>query len=201
MRRSDPVRIVGGNYEAAITDSGELNVTVTERENDVWTQYAGAFSATTYIVLISKDNNLFPHKRQGQNGKRIDITSAYYAIDLAANTTAQIKIGVITRIDGTNADIKYAIGIPFLSGASKTVLVETLRGVPSQVKLDFNDAGTLLHGITNIKEANIAAVNTTANLGSPAGNIKPGLGDVVLKYEHTNGSSNVGIFLFYHNTD
>lgn len=199
---SSPVRLENsGRRDGLITTSGELWVTVTERENDVWAQYAALFSSTTYIVIISKDNPLFPHKRQGESGERIDITSAYYSIDLSANTEATIKLGVVTRIDGTNADIKYFIGLPFLSGASKEVIVESLRGTPSQVKTDFNNAGVLLHGVTNDQETNIAAVNTGISLDSPVGNISPGLGDIVIKYERIAGSANLAMFLFYHNTN
>lgn len=201
MTTSSPVRIVSGNNMVQITSDGELRTTETERENDVWSQYSNTFNSDTYVILISKDNPLFPHKRQGQNGSRIDGTSLYYAIDLAANTTAIIRYGVITRIDGVSADIKYFAGIPFLTGAVKDIKVVSLRGVPSQVKLDFNDAGTLLHGITNNKENNVVAVNTGLTLDSPAGQITPGLGDVIFKYDHTGGSSTFATFIFYHNTE
>jgi hypothetical protein len=201
MKTSSPVRLVDGNNVAEITSDGELRTTETEREHDVFSQYTNIFNATEYVILVSKDNPLFPHKRQGQNGGRIDVTSIYYAIDLAANTTATIRYGVITRINGVNADIKYFAGIPFLTGATKDIKVVSLRGVPSQVKLDFNDAGTLLHGITNSKENNVAAVRTGLALDSPAGSIFPGLGDVILKYEWVGGSSTFATFLFYHNTD
>lgn len=199
---SDPVRLINsGGHLGLITDSGEVWVTVTERENDVWSQYSKEFSATEYIILISKDNPLFPHKRQGEAGKRIDVTSAYYFIDLAANTEAVMKLGVITKINGTNADIKYFAGLPFLAGISKAVIIESLRGTPSQVKTDFNSAGVLLHGVTNIQETDAIAVNTGVTLDSPVGNIIPGLGDVVMKYEQVSGSANLAIFLFYHNTN
>lgn len=199
---SSPVRLENsGRRDGLITTSGELWVTVTERENDVWSQYSKDFSATEYVILISKDNPLFPHKRQGEAGERIDVTSAYYFIDLAANTEAVMKLGVITRIDGINANIKYFAGLPFLAGVSKEVIIESLRGTPSQVKTDFNSAGVLLHGVTNIQEINVVTVNTGGSLDSPVGNIVPGLGDVIMKYEQVSGSANLAIFLFYHNTD
>lgn len=188
-------------YITMVTSSGELWTTVTERENDIWAQYGDTYNATTYIILVSKDNLLFPHKIQGQNGSRIDVTSIYYAADLAANTQSTISYGVITRINGTNADLKFFAGIPFETGAVKDIKVQSLRGVPSQVKLDFNNAGVLQHGITNNEENNVAAVNTGITLNSPAGLITPGLGDVVLKYAHTGGSIIFATFLFYHNSD
>lgn len=190
----------GGNV-SAITVDGELLTTETERENDVWSQYFASFSADTYVILISKDNAAFPHKLQGQNGDRIDITSVYYAATMESNTDARILFGVITRIDGTNADIKYCVGVPLLSGGAKEVTVVSLRGVPSQVKADFNGLGVLQHGVTNMSESNVAAVNTGVTLASPIGNIAPGLGDIVIKYDHTSGGTALGVFAFYHNTD
>lgn len=195
------IKIRGDGNDAIVTDSGELWITETERENNVFVQYTAAYSADTYVILVSKDNVLWPHKIQGQNGDRIDVTAIYYAIDLVANTSASVRLGVITRIDGTNADIKYVIGIPFEAGATKAIIVESLMGIQSQVKLDFDANGVLQHGLSNLSEDDVAAVNTGAALPSPGGNITPGLGDVILKYDHTAGSSTFGVFLFYHNTD
>jgi len=191
---------IHGSPVPKITEDGEFWITETERENDVWVQYSAAFSSTTYIILVSKNNGAFPHKLQGQNGERIDVTSTYYGLDLAANSAGTIKFGVISRIDGTDADIEYFFGVPFLSGVSKEVLVQQLRGVPSQVKLDLIGS-VLQHGITNTNEINVAGVNTVTTLDSPAGNILPGKGDIIIKYEHSSGSSNFGIFMFYHNSE
>lgn len=202
MASSDPVRIVSKNNTVAnLTGDGELWITETEKENDVWVNFTGTFNATTYAILVSKNNPVFPHKIQKQNGNRIDITAMYYSIDLAANTEGKIRIGVITRIDGTNSDIKYLFEVSFLAGASKVVLTDTLKASPSQVKLDFNNNGVLQHGLTNNLETNITAVKIGTNLSSPDGSISPGLGDIIIKYEHTSGSVNASLFMFYHNTD
>lgn len=186
------------------TPEGEEFITETERENDVFIQYTATLDTDdTYAVLISKENALFPHNIQQQGGDRIDITSAYYSATMAINTDAIIKIGVITHIDNTNADIKYFSGLPFLTGGAKGTIVDSLRGTPSQVKCDFDSSGILQHGLTNLEETDVTAVNTGVSFGSPAGSISPGLGDIVLKYEETSAGSSIdfSIFLFYHNTD
>lgn len=195
------VVLTGVNYFVDVTANGELWTTVTERESDVWVQYTATFNGDTYVILASLANAAFPHKLQGQTGTRLDGTSIYYAIDLAASTKATLKFGVITRIDETDADIKYWGGIPFETGATKEILVQPLRGVPSQVKLDFDGSGVLQHGLTNVQEVDVAAVNTGLTLDGPGGAIAPGLGDIIIKYDHTGGSSIVALFLFYHNTN
>lgn len=182
-----------------LTEDGELWTTVTERENDVFSQYSeSGIDATKYIILVDKDNVSFPHLLQGQPTNRVDITSLYIALDAAVNTNGILNIGVIRRIDGTNADMWYMLGVPFLATTNQFIL--SLRGVPSQVKLDLN--GTqLLHGITNNEEANIAAVNTATLLDSPLGasTVIPGIGDVIVKLTHVSGGAfNVGLFVFYH---
>jgi hypothetical protein len=182
-----------------MTEDGELWTTVTERENDVFTQYSeAAIAATNYVVLIDSDNAQFPHIIQGHGQERIHVTSLYFALDAATNTNGVLRVGVISRIDDTDADIWYIIGIPFL--ATTTQFVVSLRGVPSQVKLDM--VGTQLqHGITNSQEANVAAVNAVTALDSPLGaaTVTPSKGDLVAKLEHTSGGAfNIGLFAFYH---
>lgn len=182
------------------TTDGEQMTTVTERENDVWVSFGELSTATFYAVLVSKDNADFPHKNLGQDGDRIDITNIYLILDIDAAASGAIKMGIIKRIDGTNADIDYFMNLPYLGGASKELVIQQLNGVNSQLKCSI-DSGSLYHGLTNDGETNVAAVNTGASLVSPGGNIAPGLGDVVMKYEHGGGSTNANIFLFYHNTD
>ncbi len=197
IEQAKPVIVVGGSVPAAITEDGEMWTTTTERENDVASIYQTTLTATKYFLLISKNNPNFPHIIQGQPTNRIDISSMYYALDVPANGQGSIAIGVITRIDGANADIKNVFGIPFFN-AAKVVVVDSLRGTPSQVKFDFDDSGVLQHAVTNIAENNVAAVNLAVNLDSPIGNISPGLGDIIIKYTHTNGTTPFTVFAFYH---
>lgn len=182
---------------AQFTSGGELWITETERESDVFVTFTKDISATTYNVLISLQNALFPHILQKELQNRIDITSIHYALDVPASGGGAIKFGVVTRINEIDADISFFDCIPFFQ-ASKTVLVESLRETPSQVKLDFAN-GILQHGLTNAKESNVAAVNTGTLLDSPAGNINPGLCDVILKLEHIeDGTTSLSTRVNYH---
>lgn len=181
------------------TEDNEIWTTVTERENDVWSVYTETLSADKYIVLVDLNGAAFPHIIQGQVPGRIDVTSIYYTLDLAANTSASILYGVICRIDDTDADIAYFASIPFLIGAQQEDRIVSLRAVPSQVKLDLVNC-IPQHGITNVMEMNVAAVNTGVPLDSPAGvaSVTPAVGDLILKYDHAAGSSTFSTFVFYH---
>jgi hypothetical protein len=185
---------------AELTDDGEMWITETERENDVFAVYSETgLAATKYIALVDLDNALWPHRIQGQPTDRIDVTSIYYSLDLAVNTKGQLLFGVVARINNVNADIEYFAGLPFLTGAQQADQVVSLRAVPSQVKLDLN-GDTLLHGITNLREENVAAVRTGLALDSPngAGTVNPAKGDLILKYEHSAGTTAFAVFAFYH---
>jgi hypothetical protein len=183
----------------AMTGDGEIWTTVTERETDVFSTYTeSGVGATKYVVMVDKDNPNFPHRLQGQTGDRIDITVVFLVVDAAINSNGILNLGVITRIDGATADISYLLGVPFL--ATTTQFVASFKGTPSQAKMDVLD-GVLQHGITNNKDANVAAVNTGTSLDSPAGvaTITPAVGDIIFKMEYVSGGAfNVGLFLFYH---
>lgn len=183
----------------AMTEDGEMWTTVTERENDVFSQYGeAALAATKYVIMVDKDNAAFPHLLQGQGNDRIDITIIFLVVDAAINTNGVLNLGTITRIDGIDADISYLLAIPFL--ATTTQFIASFRGTPSQAKMDCLN-GVLQHGITNNEEANVAAVNTGITLDSPlgAGTITPNIGDIILKMEHISGGAyNAGVFIFYH---
>lgn len=185
---------------AAITEDGELWGTRTETENDVWASFIGTLSASFYGIMVSKDNSDFPHKKLGQDGERLDITNIYFILDIGAGASGTIRMGIIRRIDGTDADIDYFMYLPFEGGVAKSLVIQQLNGGSSQLKTDISNGG-LLHGITNNSELNVAAVNTVTLLPSPGGNIIPGLGDLAFKYEHGGGTTNVNLFVFYHNNN
>ena len=177
-----------------VTADGEMIVSTTAQETDVRAVLATvSVGATVYKVLVDlSDTTNFPHDSTG----RIDITQLKVAIDPASNSVGSVKIGVITRIDGTNADITYGWSIPFGKSPSRILTVTNFN--PSQMKFSIS-GGATTRIISNDTETSVAAVNTGASLGSPNGNIAPGLGDVVLKYTYTSGTAyDVQASCFYH---
>jgi hypothetical protein len=182
-----------------ITSDRELFTTNTVRESDVFT-FLSATLSDGYIIFASLLNNDYPHRKIGQAGPRIDITNIYMILDISAAGEGIIEMGVVTRIDAINADIEYFLKLPFLGGASKTLLVQQFNGNDSQLKTAVQD-GTLLYAITNNKEAEVTAVNTGTALPSPAGDIAPNQGDIIMKVSGISGVTNVNIGMSYHNSD
>jgi len=181
----------GTDYDARVTSDGEVAVTSTERERNVLVHYQNAaVAATEYSILVDlSDTTGFPHDTTG----RIDIS--WMKIDIeksAANVIGEVEIGLITRIDGTDADISYLTGLQFLKGTS-TNLSEITNYQPSQLKFL---AGRF---ITNVTETNVVAVNTGVTLDSANGAITPGLGDVIIKQAYTSGGNyDFDIEVMYH---
>ena len=121
---------IHSSFVPEMTTEGELWTTVTERENDVFVQYGeAAVSATKYVVMVDKDNPIFPHQLQNQGDDRIDITVIFVVVDAAINANGILNLGIICRIDGTDADIRYLLGLPFL--ATTTQFVFAFRGTPA----------------------------------------------------------------------
>jgi len=178
-------------YTAKVTSDGELAVTSTERERNNGLHYQNlAIGATEYSVIVDlSDTTNFPHTSTG----RIDISWLKAEIEKASSTAVgEVELGVITRIDGTDADIDYLWGLKFLKGTT-IQFGEIINYAPSQLKFAASKY------ITNVSESNVAAVNTGASLDSPFGNISPGLGDVVVKQTWVSGTAyDFDLEMMYH---
>jgi len=182
------------NDPVEITANNELRVTETEKERNTWVHYvATGIAAVTYAILIDlSDTTNFPHDRTG----RIDLSTLGIQVEGDATSDGNIKIGVITRIDGTDADISFAGSTLFSRVAGQHINLG--RSIsPSQLKMGVT-AGNLDQGITNDTEASVVAVNTGLTLDSPNGSITPGLGDIIIKFAHEAGTFDAQISTLYH---
>ena len=202
---SDPVQLVrgavmgqnpDGDYvNGLMTSDRELFVTSSATELDVRAVLAPVtgITSTTYRILVDlSDTTNFPHDQTG----RIDITQLKSVVDPASNTVGVVKFGVITRIDGTDADITWGWTIPFGKNPARILTITNFN--PSQMKFQIS-GGSTTKIISNETSSSVTAVNTGATLGSPNGNITPGLGDVIVGFFHTSGSAwDAQVSCFYH---
>ena len=179
-------------YKVKVTSDGEMAVTSTERERNNALHYqVSAVAASAYHILIDlSDTTNFPHDSTG----RIDISLINLSIEKSlAGVIGRIRLGVITRVDGTDADISYLYGLAFLKGQSQYVN-QIINYAPSQLKFATG------RYLTNSNEAAVAAVNTGLTLPTPFGvNATPAVGDVVIKSAYTSGGNyDFDIELMYH---
>jgi hypothetical protein len=178
-----------GANAAGVDAQGRVSILdpQTVREADV---YASAFfkeavAATSYFMLLDLDGAPFPHtsgskaKLMGVNGNAFkDNAGAKWAVNLC----------VISRIDGTDADF-FVIeeGSLFLRDTSSLSLQP--KATQFRVPLDLEiSGGALIRGVTNLKETNVAALNTGITLEDPTGATPtPAVGDLIIRTRLVSG--------------
>lgn len=188
--------------------TGYANVTLTDKRELLTNTYAStravtatyenaAVAATTYVLLVDASNTggEWPHTAT-TTGLCLDAYSA--SVDFATGTaSAVVRLGVITRIDGTDADISYIVSTRLgVQNANDSVTVyENYQ--PACILFD-PDAGTPVGSITNAKDSAVVAINTGAAIPSPAGTTVPGLGDIILKLEYVADTYAANVRVVYH---
>jgi hypothetical protein len=185
-------------FDAKVTEDGELATTVTERERNVYAVYHDDAIGTgdTDFVLVDLDDTVnFPHAATG----RIDISTINMHLSQSSgNPDGEFIMGVITRIDGTDADINWAFGVDF-NLPSNTNIRQDFNFAPSQLKFEV-DAGDTTRIITNYKATNDSAFNTATPMPSPRGaaTVTPAVGDVVCRLTNNAGALKFFLGVMYH---
>lgn len=180
-----------------LTTDKELITTETEREKNVLARFVKtAVAATGYAALIDLSNITdFPHDDNG----RIDISYMNIQIDRDNTATGSVKVGVVTRVDGTNGDVTYFASQTFDKTSDTHLnLVDNLH--PSQIKTGVIN-GETTRIVSNDIETDTTGIQNDVALDSPIGaaSVLPAVGDIVIK--HTFGGSgtyNYNVRLMYH---
>lgn len=145
---------------------------------------ASSVGATQYQILVDlSDRTNFPHHFTG----RVDLYGAFFSVDRGTNTVGAVRIGVITRIDGTDADIEYVQGVSFNNAADKTIVRDRIFENPIRCG---QSGGSLTRVATNFTATGVTAVNTGASLTNAIGGTStPAVGDIVATFEFTSGTA------------
>lgn len=148
-------------------------------------------SATEYFGLVDLSDTVnFPHKDRG----RADIFSAYFQADRNSTATGSVRIGVITRINGTDADVAFILGIRFDNSDTRRVLRD--RQFPAPIKCG-QSGGVLTKAMGSITTG-IAAINTGVTLTGPQGRtFTPAVGDLIVALERTAGTYSGSVSIQY----
>jgi len=184
---------------AGVTNDGELITTVTERERNVMSRFIGLnIAATKWVCLIDlSDTTGFPHDSTG----RIDVSYIATSVDRDNLAAGSVAVGVVTRVNGTNADVSFFTRLSFEKSDVQHIN-HPYNLSPSQIKLGVVD-GTTTRFVSNDKELNITAINTGITLDSPLGSstVTPAVGDVVVKFTVTAGTYDSTIRALYHSQE
>ena len=150
--------------------------------------------SNNYSILVDLDDTVsFPHSFTGS----IDIDHLSMSVKFLTNTAeAYIKIGVITRVDATDADISWLIVKHFASQSSKdsiNIFEDYTKSIPFH-----QSAGSVVDAVTNDNDFNNIEVSTLISIPSPVGNILPAVGDVICKAEYFADGYDYTVSCAYH---
>lgn len=168
------------------TSDGEQYTTVTEREIGNWAAIVGSqtTATTTYYGLVDlSDTTNFPHTDTG----RLDISFIRLSIDKAKTALGSLSFGIITRINGTNADIVYFANGSFTENDTPTIEINANIS-PHQVKGEIVNQ-RLSRFKTNAVALNVTAINTGVTLTGPGTNFVPAVGDLIIRVVTTTGGN------------
>lgn len=193
--RAHRVRYVNGGAAqsqfvlSTFTGSGLFPYSRSERDDPVGVAIGVAnITATTWRCYVDLDNRTdWPHRDVG----RIDIYSANFFYDKTSNCRGSIRLGVITRVDETDADVAIILGTSFDN--SDLTKDNRDRELGNPIKLG-QSGGELTKYFTSSKLLNVGEINTAAPLpsGKPGVDVIPAVGDVVVRFEVTAGTLSLG---------
>lgn len=168
----------------SVTDDGELWITETEREYGVWAAITGVqnTATTTWYGLIDLSDTVnFPHETTG----RLDFSFVRLSVDKAGAARGSISFCIVTRIDGTNADLVCFANGNFTQNDTGAIEVNA-NLAPHQVKTNVENQ-RLARFKTNAVLLNQTAINTGVTLTGPGTNFTPAVGDCIVRVVTTTG--------------
>lgn len=181
----------GSYMTAGITADGELltNTRASTRQRQA-NYVSGIITSDTYVVLVDLSSEDYTNYVNLDN---LAVTCNFSS----NNSDALVKVGVITRIDGTDADISYLVSIPFSAANANTFVNFVNNYQPSSKRFEVS-GGVLTHAATNDVQTSVVAVNTGITLSSPKGSVTPAVGDVVVFFDRVANDFSSNVSCVYH---
>lgn len=176
------------------TGQGLFPFATSDRDKPVFVAYSSgtlSVSGDVYAILVDlSDTTTWPHNESGS----VDLWSSFLFVDKSASGAGQVQLGVITRIDGTDADISYIQGVSFNNASDNQINRDRILVAPIRLA---QSGGNLTSAATLFKATNVAAVNTATPLASPLGSVTPAVGDLVVRFALTAGSFSAAVSAQY----
>lgn len=183
-------------FPPSVSADNELLTTTKKSLNANFFAYgASDIGATEYGIAIDlSDTASYPHSNTGA----IVLSAVYLTVDKANTSQGGIQIGIITRIDETDADIEYVQGFSFEKSGATSIVRDRDFGL-NTIHCGVS-GGTLSRVASNFTATGVTAVNTSGTLPtSLGGTATPAVGDAVVLLSHTSGGDfNPAISGFYY---
>lgn len=158
-----------------------------ESRNSVFSAYAKqGIAATTYAVLVDlNDTAHWPHS--GTN--YLDLFKVYMTVDRASNTHGTLRVGVITRVDATSADVTFFNRLDF-DNSSDAHLTRDRSFSPSTLSMK-QSGGMVSRFVSTGRVTGLTAINTATPMESYLGpaSVVPAVGDVIIGFEYASGGA------------
>ncbi|WP_116082102.1 hypothetical protein [Tropicimonas sp. IMCC34011] len=195
--RAHRVRYVNGDTAQGsfqlltATGAGLYPFEKSDRDEPVLVAYQAAGATTTQwaVIVDLSDRATFPHSDVG----RVDLYSSSFEVSRNSTGAGSLLIGVVTRVDGTDADVAFFQGVTFDNTDERRVARD--RTYPVPIKLG-QEGGNLTRVGTSV-EVTTTALNTGTTLPSPYGQVTPQVGDLVMRLEVTAGTVTGSFSGFY----
>lgn len=177
----------GSNYfPPSVSADNEVLSTTKEATRTNFVALGGQdIGTTTYSILVDlSDTTGYRHDFVG----RIDLASMYITVDRQGTSQGLVQVGVITRINGTDADITFVQGVGF-SKTDERSLIRDRVFAPNRLRCGV-ESGALKNVASNFKALNVTAVNTATPLPTAiGGTAAPAVGDMITVATHSSGGT------------
>lgn len=160
-----------------------------------FSNYGGSLSSasTTWACLIDLDDSTnYPHNEIGW----LDISSVSLTVDRSSNAAGSVTVGIITRIDGTDADVTLFFGKSFTNATDRNVDLFRYFGHDGYKALVID--GETPQIATTARLTGITALNTGLTIPSAYGTTTPAVGDLVIRAVNSAGNFSYAVQFGYH---
>lgn len=190
-----------GEYEnAGMTDKKELLSNTQASARSCTASFSDpAVVATKYVLMVqtSNDSGAWPHAARAAIKLDVFDSDVVFA---AEPGEADLRVGVITRIDATDADVTWLVSHR-TGGAAGVTGDVFLNYHPTPVHFEQDGSGGVYGAISSAQSVGIAAINTDAPLASPDTETTPSLGDIVVELGHVATTFSVNLNMSYHSSE
>jgi hypothetical protein len=169
---------------------------LSEGTGDVRVTYrANAVSAPKWVLMVDLSDVVnWPHKQSDW----VEVGLITMSVDRSANAVGAVEIGVVTRIDGTNADVTLVFAVLFDHAADRSI-VRDVSFFPARIKFKVEENGSTPFMLGGSRLLNETGLQTDVPIASPRGvDVAPGVGDIVVRFDHKSGGAyNATVGLVY----
>lgn len=169
---------------------------LSEGTGDVRVTYrATGVAAPQWVLMIDRSDVVnWPHKQSDW----VEVGLITMSVDRPSNAVGAVEIGVITRIDATNADVTLVFAVLFDHSADRFI-VRDVSFFPARIKFKVEENGSTPFMLGGSRLLNETGLQTDVTIASPRGvNVAPGVGDIVVRFDHKSGGAyNATVGLVY----